>query len=369
MSPPETPLKIEAPLAITMWDFSWIERRWPGAGYESWDLALDELAERGYNAVRIDAFPHLVAENPSRTWEILPVWTTQAWGSPAKVRIQIQPSLSEFISKCAARKIKVGLSTWFRQDSDDLRQAIASPRRHAEIWARTLETLKKDGVLDSVLYVDLCNEWPLYLWAPFFKGGPQGARDWDKPESLVWMRTAVKELRNSFPGIPLTFSFTPEEGPYATPDLSWLDFLEPHLWMANCTSFYRQIDYNYERFEWKGYDALVRHAEKLYRSDPGHWQSSLACRIEDLAEWSRAHQRPLITTECWGVVDYRDWPGLDWGWVKELCEFGVQKAVATGRWAAVATSNFCGPQFVGMWRDVEWHRRLTSQIRSARLPC
>ena len=28
-----------------MWDFSWIERRWPGAGYESWDKALDELAE------------------------------------------------------------------------------------------------------------------------------------------------------------------------------------------------------------------------------------------------------------------------------------------------------------------------------------
>lgn len=23
--------------AITMWDFSWLERRWPGAGYEDWD--------------------------------------------------------------------------------------------------------------------------------------------------------------------------------------------------------------------------------------------------------------------------------------------------------------------------------------------
>jgi hypothetical protein len=29
------------PLAITMWDFSWIERRWPGAGYEDWDDVLD----------------------------------------------------------------------------------------------------------------------------------------------------------------------------------------------------------------------------------------------------------------------------------------------------------------------------------------
>lgn len=29
--------RIERPVAITMWEFSWIERRWPGAGYEDWD--------------------------------------------------------------------------------------------------------------------------------------------------------------------------------------------------------------------------------------------------------------------------------------------------------------------------------------------
>jgi hypothetical protein len=44
---------IKHPRAITMLEFSWIERRWAGAGYEDWDRALDELKERGYNAVRI----------------------------------------------------------------------------------------------------------------------------------------------------------------------------------------------------------------------------------------------------------------------------------------------------------------------------
>ena len=43
------------PLAITMWDFSWIERRWDGAGFEDWNAALDGVKERGYDAVRIDA--------------------------------------------------------------------------------------------------------------------------------------------------------------------------------------------------------------------------------------------------------------------------------------------------------------------------
>ena len=29
------PLRLSRPLAVIMWDFSWLERRWPGAGYET----------------------------------------------------------------------------------------------------------------------------------------------------------------------------------------------------------------------------------------------------------------------------------------------------------------------------------------------
>src|ERR1700710_2352068 len=104
------------PLAITMWDFSWLERRWPGAGYEDWDRALDELVERGYDAVRIDAYPHLVAADPGKLWQLQPVWDTQDWGAPTIVRVRVIPELHQFIRKCADRKLKVGLSRWFRQD-------------------------------------------------------------------------------------------------------------------------------------------------------------------------------------------------------------------------------------------------------------
>ena len=37
---------IKRPRAIAMWDFSWLERRWPGAGYEEWDRVLDELVSK-----------------------------------------------------------------------------------------------------------------------------------------------------------------------------------------------------------------------------------------------------------------------------------------------------------------------------------
>lgn len=54
-----------APVAIAMWDFSWVLRHDPGheigSEFSNWDLVLDELWARGYNAIRFDIFPHLVA--------------------------------------------------------------------------------------------------------------------------------------------------------------------------------------------------------------------------------------------------------------------------------------------------------------------
>src|SRR3954453_15607691 len=101
MQAPQMRLRnLQRPLAITMWDFSWLERRWPGAGYEDWDQALDELAERGYDAVRIDAFPHLVSADPEKEWDILPTWNQTSWGAQSLTRVRVIPALIEFIGKC-----------------------------------------------------------------------------------------------------------------------------------------------------------------------------------------------------------------------------------------------------------------------------
>ena len=72
--------------------------------------------------------------------------------------------------------------------------------------------------------------------------------------------------------------------------------------------------------------------------------------------------------QCWGITDYKDFPMLPWGWVKDLCALGVETACQAGQWALMATSNFAAPQFCGMWRDVAWHQRLTTMIHEAPLP-
>jgi hypothetical protein len=360
---------IRHPRAIAMWEFSWIERRWPGAGYENWDEALTELVARGYNAVRIDPFPHLLAADPHKTWTLQPAWNTQMWGSPDVNRVVLFPALVDFLAKCRERGIMVGLSTWYRQDDADTRMTITGPEVMAKNWIVTLDLIAQAGYLDIILYVDLCNEWPGVDWAPFVRPAMTYG-DWNKAESLDYMRKAVSLLRAKYTQMPLLFSCAEDEPEkYLEHDLSDFDLLDPHIWMVqqNDSEFYQLSDYHYERFDAKGYTNLSLKAESVYRARPEYWQKLLMQTIDRHATVSRKMKTPLITTECWGIVDYKDWPLLHWDWVMDLCALGTQRAASSGQWLAIATSNFCGPQFVGMWRDKEWHQRLTHAIKTAEI--
>lgn len=363
MKPP-----VRKPYAITMWDFSWLERRWPGAGYEDWDQALDELAERGYDAVRIDAFPHLVSAGPHREWEILPAWNQTSWGAQSLTRVRVLPELVEFIARCRDRGIGVGLSTWWRQDRDDVRLRIRTPADHARIWVDTLRHIDEAGLLDALLYVDFSNEFPIPFWTPYLYGGIEGEElPRRSPRLVAWMRDGIKAARRVYPDLNYTFSFCTQYGDWAEQDVAMLDILEPHIWMSHpeTSDWNRVVGYNFEKFSPAGFDNIVTRGYETYRDNNAKYDAALTGEIDNVAAWSRASGKPLVTTECWSVVDYKDWPLLDWGWIKDLCELGVTHAAGTGRWIGMATSNFCGPQFVGMWRDVGWHRRLTDLIKTA----
>jgi sugar phosphate isomerase/epimerase len=358
--------------AITMWDFSWLERRWPGAGYEDWDRALDELSERGYDAVRIDAYPHLILRDPAASHDLLPVWSVNDWGAPMRCRVQVMPALTDFIAACARRGIKVLLSSWFRRDTHESWRMLFNPAQHALAWNRTLDLIEAAGLMDTILAVDICNEWPLPIWAPYVYGededsaactGPK-SWTWDDPRALAWANETMDRIRQVRPELPLTFS-TQMGGDWGSAKAC--DFWEPHIWMAG-GEFYQRLQWTFaHKFDYSELERVQLYAEDLYRADPEHWNRILRRAIDQMAGQARTHGKALITTECWGIVDYKDGPLLDWGWVKELCALGTEHASASGCWVANATSNFCGPQFRGMWRDVAWHQRLTNIIKSAPL--
>ncbi len=352
--------KIDKPFAITMWEFSWIERRWPGAGYEDWDQALCQLKDRGYDAVRIDAFPHLMAKDPHKEWLLNPVWSTQEWGSPTYNRIKLYDDFKAFLAACRRHGVRVALSTWFRVDKDMTLMKIKTPEEHARIWTTTLDYIREWGELDNILYVDLCNEYPLDCWIPFFTE-QYGDAGRDSLEARKWMRAATAEFKRSYPHIPVTVSFV-EPFDNTPDDMDFLDFLELHVWMAQSSDYYDKVGYNYERFEDIGFHNMQLHGEKIYKENKKYYDKCLVNQIDRAADWSRRTKKPLVSTECWSVVDYKDWPLLNWDWIIELNEVGVRAASATGRWAGIATSNFCGPQFVGMWREKQWHLDMTELI-------
>lgn len=359
-----------SPIAIAMWDFSWLERRWPGGGYEDWDRALDELAERGYGAVRIDAYPHLALADPEATWALLPCWDQHDWGATGRVDVQVFPALETFVTKCAERGLRVALSSWFREDRTQARLRLSSARALGEAWCAVLRRLDRAGLLGSILYVDFVNEFPLRMWVPFLyaqREEPVISRA--EPWLARWMADATEIVREQYPRLRCTFSFCDQLGEWRRQDVRALDLLELHIWMASpeISDFYSEVGYDLTaaHFDSAQFTALIDNGERLYRSSPGHWHDALRAAVEEAARWSRASGLPLATTEAWAVINYKDFPRADWGWIKELCEVGVRAAAATGRWSLLCTSNFCGPQFWGMWRDVEWHQRLTSFIQAA----
>jgi len=104
-----------------------------------------------------------------------------------------------------------------------------------------------------------------------------------------------------------------------------LDFLEPHIWMTsyNDGEFYNEVGYDFDLFETTSYRNLASKGEGIYYERKKYWQKGLTDQIA--------------------------------------------MAAKSGRWLAISTSNFCGPQFVGMWRDKEWHRRLTGIIHGSKI--
>ena len=157
--------------STAMWDFSWATRRsGDEAEYADWDKVLDQLAERGYDNVRIDAFPHLIAADRNGSvihkFLLLPQRRRFMWGNHKPVEISPRQNLVDFLQKCSERDITVGLSSWYIPDSTGRRNQVCTPEDYIRIWDETLKYIHDAELLNTIKWVDLCNEFPLDLWAP-----------------------------------------------------------------------------------------------------------------------------------------------------------------------------------------------------------
>jgi len=262
-----------------------------------------------------------VSAGADRAWTLRPQWTQQVWGAQSPVEVQVMPALLDFIRASARAGVAVALSTWFRQDLEDVRIRIGTPADIARIWIDTLEHIESVGLLDHIAYVDLCNEFPLPPWAPFLYLGDRAGNSvgdsvgdgsgaglpWGDQGIVDWMRESIGLVRAAYPSLDYTYSFAGGYTDAIDADVETFDLLEPHVWMAGSSDFYDKVGYAFERFEPTGYDNLAALG---------------------------------LQTPC--VGPRRRGGGSPW-----------------------PRRSFCGPQFVGMWRDVDYHRRLTEIIRTS----
>jgi hypothetical protein len=400
-----------------MWDSSWLRRRHRGGGFEDWDKALAELVDRGYNAVRLDVFPHLIA--PSPTGEIVEVFKDVPnqypqfygfgmWGNPWTHYIRPREALVEFMGKCRDHGVKVGLSTWFKPTDDRRNEQIEGLDEFVRVWNQTLEFIDDHGLMDTVIYLDVLNEYPqgnCFHWMhKMLATMTQPAPPTDRPGRLnekqtaffwTFMNDAIDALRKNWPTLSMATSFTYKhlQGPCWGVDLSNMDFLDVHVWITQNPEYSQGTRYGETvgkhgnpHYLWTtehtgGYGPTSQklipqdyHYDEVYEAMLTKWRDRKAEWTQwytDVIDWivsqARTYNVPhLGQTEGWGPVNWTEHPLLEWDIHREAAEICATLCAERG-YLFNCSANFCHPHFLGFWENPAWHRRLTETIRSARL--
>ncbi|WP_382303548.1 cellulase-like family protein [Herbiconiux sp. UC225_62] len=382
------------PKAVTMWEFSWLLRR-SGAQREYADIerVLDELVERGYDCVRIDAFPHLIAAdragNRQSGFAVHPQPDHFMWGPHGRKVVVEHPeaSLAAFVSACRDRGVTVALSSWFNDDDEHRRLGIATPDDLARVWYETLESLEAAAVLDAIEFVDLCNEFPLDDWLPAAHesifGRPEhtepsvpgqaveGGWVWTPPQRAVIESffAATDLLRARWPRLRFTYSLAPVSESLFDLDYRSLDVIETHIWLSsNVEEYASQTNFSLEEHGFPGaWQKQVDSLDEVYWPQRERWHAQLEAQMARWSAVAKAAGVPLWTTEGWSHILLDDFTAPSgrtaWEYVKDVAEFAVPAALRLG-WEGVCTSNFAEPHFPALWADIEWHRRLTTMIKS-----
>lgn len=403
---------IKKPLSIAMWDSSWLRRRYRGGGFEDWDKALDGLVERGYNAVRIDVYPHLIASAPDgsdqETFKDIPdhapnFYGFGMWGSQWTNYISPRKALPEFIRKCGSHKVKVGLATWMKPTAEKRNELLEGAADIVRVWDETLRFLEKENCLDNVLYVDMLNELPngycmrwihdslSMLRNPPPKDFPVNSKQAAFLRSFV--SEAVEGLKEKWPQISIACSLVHGRRTEEYLDLSVMDFIDSHTWISLCREFNKDLNYwetigrhghpeylftktteNTGGYGTPGvryipqdsdYDKIYSAILERWRSGRPEWEAWLKAAVESASALAKKLRVPVGNTEGWGMVMWAEHPLLGWEINHDAGEICARLGAENG-WLFNCSSNFCHPHHYGSWEDIEWHRKVTKTIKSGK---
>lgn len=386
--------KLKKPLAIAMWDFSWILRHHRYGEFENWNKVLTQLADRGYNALRLDIMPQYIAADTDGTiteeFRSTKVgWAPAKWGNDYTMSFRPREALLEFLPLCKKYGFRVALSSWFTNHNTGPRGIFTEEGGALRAWTETLQFLQKHGLLDdNIIYVDLLNEYPKYHGYDWLKiklneRGDVNQFRLNNPTAFVpdnldmkvggynplqqqfiddFAKDLVKKIKSKFPQYPYQMSVT-----YTTPlesvDVTEYGTLDYHLWFTAAADIphWRSLGgIDQSKDNRPAFAELLKFWEEK-KPEMTRWMDGA---ITAVATKARKHNITAGNTEGWGPVGWLDHPELNWNWVKEAADIAVELTKKHNNYKYICSSNFTHPQFRGIWEDVKWHRRITSRIKA-----
>lgn len=364
-----------------MWDFSWLNCHYPGGAFEDFDKVTDELLERGFNTVRIDAFPLVIDQLISDHKEtfLVPASPLLNWG-PSQIdwKHNVVAELIEFMTITKKKGIHVILSSWGKGD----RTPYSDRNLFRRAWQRVLDILKQNNLMSHVLYVDLDQEFPHF--SPFSKeltrlgkktakpatdeagamaqaGMTKGA--WNKAQGAFvkeHFESTLAHFHQRHPGVRFTFSLTSFWNEVRALKPAGLDVLELHIWIKgqlnDYTGFNKLEKDRDPARDYKSYMAGIRAAMKDVDSLREHMRGQM-----DVARsWAGELNVPLTTTEAWGPWWHMDHPDLEWEWLYDWCEYCMGISGDYGFWG-VTPWNYSHPYWEN-WKNVAWYRKVNQRF-------
>lgn len=357
-------------LALADWGHHWQTRRDSGSGeYRSIGRLLDQLCERGYNGLRVDAFPHLIATRPDGVvldrFELPHPELGMLWLQPRK-------HLIELATQAKARDLKLWLTSSFLNDTQSRRSFVRRSADFVDVWSQTLDMLAQQQLLDTVVAVDFCHQFTdpdtsHGAMRALFRGNPRNPLlrlgFWsDEAERAVesYLLDVPRALRAAYPAVAFGVSVDAQtEKQVRKLDTTELDFLDCHYWLeddprfAFITGAPLAAAAN-NRFA-RGLQG--RAAALAWRVRGASWLEAWEQRLESLSEFARL--RRLQPVLAGGYVQGAG--GSDFKLVQQVSESVINAALSQGM-SALVTAQQARPHVQTLWQEIDWHQQLTRRI-------
>ncbi|HEY5137922.1 MAG TPA: cellulase-like family protein [Methylococcales bacterium] len=368
-------------LTIAMWDNSWLNMHHPAGVYEDWNKVLDELTARGFNTIRIETFPIIVAEmktsgEKTRMFGKNPY---DNWGfSTIDYPHNVPDELVEFLTAVKNKKLHVILSSWGAGNQ----AKYADRQTFWQAWEVTLDMLKEHNLLDIVMYVDLDQEFPYFspmmahlnelskekvvMESQLDAMEAAGRRDWAWNSAQMafvkdYMTSSLNHFQKRYPSVRFTFSLTSfwkEVRAMKVP----VDVLEVHTWL-NLTQLGVRTSFDpmaKDRNPANDYKAYMQQIRDMLHAKRPMLMKDMENQLKFASEWSQEIAAPVVITEAWGPWWHMDHPDLEWQWLFDWCDQCSEMSCQFPIWG-ITPWNYSHPYWKN-WTNIKWYQKINRRF-------